>query len=120
MINKIFYVLCLTLIFLIQSCTLPEFRKKNPDEQVIYNKIQELRKSKRPYLAETYAIQFKEHFPHSDKNEELDLFVADHAFENERPKEANKRYIDFIKNYPASGKVPYVKQQLQNLASKDK
>lgn len=102
------------LALLVQSCAFQEFRGK-PDEQVIYNRIQELRKSERYILAAEYAKKFKKHFPKSDKIEELDLFIADQEYKSEHWDMAKERYKAFIEEHPKSPKASYAQEQLKDI-----
>lgn len=107
-------VVLIGLLVMIQSCAFrfKEFEGK-PDEDVVYNRIQELKKSERYILASEYAKKFKEHFPKSDKLEELDLFVADEYFNLSLWDNAESGYSNFIKDYPDSSKTPYARKQLE-------
>jgi outer membrane protein assembly factor BamD (BamD/ComL family) len=114
MLNKFYQFFFLASVLMIQSCAFQEFRG-NPDEQVVYNRIQELRKSERYILAAEYAKKFKEHFPKSDKVEELDLFVADQDYKSEHWDMAKERYKAFIEEHPKSPKASYAQEQLKDI-----
>lgn len=108
--------LFMSLLFIVQSCAFhfKEF-KGNPNEQVVYDRIQELRKSERYILASEYAKKFKEHFPKSDKLEEMDLIIADQNFTMSHWEKAESDYQDFIKTYPKSSKLTYAQKRLDKL-----
>lgn len=113
MYKKIWSYSLLAAILMVQSCAFKEF--KNADEQEVYNKFQELKKSERYILASEYAKKFKEHFPKSDKVEELDLFIADQEYRSENWESAKERYKTFLEVHPKSQKAPYAQEQLKTI-----
>lgn len=115
-LNLVGFFLFISLLLNIQSCALgfKEFKGK-PNEQVVYDRIQELQKSERFILAAEYAKKFKEHFPKSDKLEEMDLIIADQSFTMSHWEEAESNYQNFIKSYPKSSKLTYAQKRLDKL-----
>jgi hypothetical protein len=110
-----FFIL-ISFLVIIQSCAFQfkEF-KENPNEAVIYDKIQKLRKDGRLILASEYAKKFKKYFTKSDKLEEMDLIIADQIFSMSQWEKAESNYHDFVKTYPNSSRFTYVQKRLDKL-----
>ena len=102
--------MCLLLVT--QACSINEIKNGETEDQA-YQRIQDLRRQERYILSSLVAQDFKKQFPNSDKLEELDLIVADTRFNAEIWDEAEKKYEDFIKDYPKSSKVTYAKAMVE-------